>query len=83
MADLGSSSSEASGDHETPPLSQGSKKGVTVKQELLNDGYKGRGDREFEHLPIVYAPHSSQPPGQSQHQYKCKYPGCNQVGHTH
>lgn len=32
----------------------------------------------YEHLPIVYAAHSAQPK-QTVHQYKCKYPGCNQV----
>ncbi|KAL5464065.1 hypothetical protein EMCRGX_G033024 [Ephydatia muelleri] len=33
-----------------------------------------------EHLPVVYAPHTPRPsPGQPVHQYKCKYPGCNQV----
>ena len=32
----------------------------------------------YDHLPIVYAPHTSNPK-QTVHQYKCKYPGCNQV----
>ena len=33
-----------------------------------------------EHLPVVYAPHTPRPsPGQPVHQYKCKYPGCNQA----
>lgn len=32
-------------------------------------------------LPIVYAPHSSKPShGAPVQQYKCKYPGCTQVG---
>lgn len=33
----------------------------------------------YEHLPIVYAPHSSSHTNPVQ-QYRCKYPGCNQVG---
>ena len=32
----------------------------------------------YEHLPIVYAPHSSSHTNPVQ-QYRCKYPGCNQV----
>ena len=34
----------------------------------------------YEHLPIVYAPHSSNPGlANPVQQYRCKYPGCNQV----
>ncbi|XP_064402519.1 nascent polypeptide-associated complex subunit alpha, muscle-specific form-like isoform X3 [Halichondria panicea] len=79
VGELRSSSSEASGDHETPPFSHIIKK--NIKQEPYEvKGGKGRVlEPDFEHLPIVYAPHTSQPPGQSQHQYKCKYPGCNQI----
>ena len=35
---------------------------------------------QYDHLPIVYAPHSSRvPQGAPVQQYKCKYPGCTQV----
>ena len=79
-----SSSGSAENNDPTPPPPDPKKQRKTEKQKLPPQPTRFpvplHMGSMYDHLPIVYAPHTALiGPGNPVHQYKCKYPGCNQV----